>query len=233
MKVIVEVKIYSIVKKYYLLYNFSMKYEVNNSLYEVEIIRKNNKNTYIRIKDNKIIITTSYLATNSYLKKLLDKNSEFLSKALMKDKIKQEKKENFYYLGKLYNIIIVPTMNFEIDEDNIFVKSYDHLNKWLKKQTLNVFKERLDYWYSIFEENIPVPNLKIRKMTTRWGVCNRKNNNVTLNSELIKYDIKQIDYVIIHELSHFVHFDHSKNFWNVVSKYCSDYKEQRKILKDN
>ena len=210
-----------------------MKYEVENILYEVEIIRKNNKNTYIRVKDNKIIITTSYFATISYLKKLLDNNYSFLSKALEKDKIKQEKKENFYYLGKLYNIIIVPTMNFEIDGDNIFVKSYDYLNKWLKKQTLNIFKERLDYWYNMFEEDIPIPNLKIRKMTTRWGVCNRKNNNVTLNSELIKYDINQIDYVIVHELSHFVHFDHSKNFWNTVYKYCSDYKEQRKILKDN
>jgi len=210
-----------------------MKYEVNNNVYEVEIKRKNNKNTYIRIKDNKIIITTSYLATNSYLKKILDNNYSFLSKALEKDKIKQEKKENFYYLGKLYNVIIVPSMNFEIDDDNIFVKSLDYLNKWLKKQTLNIFKERLDYWYNIFEENIPTPNLKIRKMTTRWGVCNKKNNNVTLNSELIKYDIKQIDYVIIHELSHFVHFDHSKDFWTLVSKYCPNYKEQRKILKDN
>ena len=210
-----------------------MKYEVNNKLYDVEITKKNNKNTYIRVKDNKICVTTSYFVTNSYIKNLLDNNYDFLVKALEKEELKKEKNENFYYLGKIYNIIVVPTMDIEISDDIIFVKSYDYLNKWLKKQMTNLFKERLDYWYNIFEENIPVPNLKIRKMTTRWGVCNRKNNNVTLNSELIKYDIKQIDYVIIHELSHFVHFDHSKEFWNTVSKYCNDYKIQRKILKDN
>lgn len=210
-----------------------MKYEVNNKIYDVEIIKKNNKNTYIRVKDNKICVTTSYFVSNSYIKKLLDSNYDFLIKALDKELKKQEKNQNFYYLGKLYNIIIVPTMDIEISDDIIFVKSYDYLNKWLKKQMTNLFKERLDYWYNIFEEDIPIPNLKVRKMTTRWGVCNKKNNNVTLNSELIKYDIKQIDYVIIHELSHFVHFDHSKDFWNIVSKYCNDYKLQRKILKDN
>ena len=83
----------------------------------------------------------------------------------------------------------------------------------------------------MFEENIPYPNLKIRKMKTRWGVCNRKNNNVTLNSELIKYGYDQIDYVITHELSHFVHFNHSKDFWMTVSKYCPNYKKIRKSLK--
>lgn len=42
-----------------------------------------------------------------------------------------------------------------------------------------------------------------------------------------------IDYVIIHELVHFIHFDHSKNYWNVVEKMCPDYKSERKWLKKN
>ena len=46
-------------------------------------------------------------------------------------------------------------------------------------------------------------------MKTRWGVCNIKDNSVTLNSKLIEYDIQALDYVIIHELSHFIHFNHS------------------------
>ena len=95
-----------------------------------------------------------------------------------------------------------------------------------------IFKERLDIWYNTFEENIPYPNLRIRKMTTRWGVCNKKTNTVTLNSELMKYSLDKLDYVIIHELAHFVHFNHSKNFWLLVSKYCKNYKEIRKELRD-
>ena len=43
---------------------------------------------------------------------------------------------------------------------------------------------------------------------------------------------KKIDYVIIHELSHIIHFNHSKNFWDLVSKYCSNYKEIRKEMKE-
>ena len=68
-------------------------------------------------------------------------------------------------------------------------------------------------------------------MKTRWGVCNRSNNTITLNSNLIRYDESIIDYVIFHELSHFVHPNHSKNFWGLVEKYVSDYKVCRNILK--
>ena len=86
--------------------------------------------------------------------------------------------------------------------------------------------------YGVFMEKIPVPNLKIRKMTSRWGVCNIKNYNVTLNYQLSKYNIRCLDYVIVHELSHFVYPNHSRNFWNLVGKYYPNYKECRKELKE-
>ena len=69
-------------------------------------------------------------------------------------------------------------------------------------------------------------------MTTRWGVCNIKSHNVTLNLELIKRDIKYLDYVIIHELTHLVYADHSKSFWSVVEENMPDYKKYRKEMKE-
>ena len=207
-----------------------MTYVVNNIEYEVVIEKKNNKNTYIRIKENKIYITTNYFASNNYIKSLLDKNYDVIKKMIDKNNQRLERSNKFYFLNKEYDIIFVNYCDIEISSNKIFVKSEDYLNKWLKKQTEIIFKERLDYIYNLFEENIPYPKLKIRKMKTRWGVCS-KNNSITLNSELIKYGYEQIDYVIIHELSHFIHFDHSKNFWNLVSKYCKNYKEIRKSLK--
>ena len=69
-------------------------------------------------------------------------------------------------------------------------------------------------------------------MKTRWGVCNIRDNSVTLNTRLIEYDIEKLDYVIIHELSHFIHFNHSKSFWKQVEKYTPDYKQIRNELKD-
>ena len=207
-----------------------MKYVVNDIEYEVIIEKKNNKNTYIRIRDNKIYITTNYFVSKSYIKSLLDKNYDVIKKMIEKNNQRLERSNKFYYLNKEYDIIFVNYCDIEINDNKIFVKSEDYLNKWLKKNTEIIFKERLDYIYNLFEENIPYPKLKIRKMKTRWGVCN-KNNSITLNSELIKYGYEQIDYVIIHELSHFIHFDHSKDFWNLVNKYCKNYKEIRKSLK--
>ena len=211
-----------------------MKYIIDNKEYEVVIIKKRNKNTYIRVKsDLKIYITNNYLATRSYIKELLDKNSFEIKKMIEKVDKKNKKNEQFYYLGKVYDIIIVPSLNnIDFDDDRIYVKDINYLNKWLEKQIINLFQEKLNYYYNLFEENIPNPNLKIRKMTSRWGVCNRKNNNVTLNSELIKYNEECLNYVIVHELSHFVHFDHSKYFWQTVNKYYPNYKDIRKILKD-
>ena len=69
-------------------------------------------------------------------------------------------------------------------------------------------------------------------MTSRWGVCNIRNHNVTLNIELSKYDMDCLDYVIVHELSHFIHHNHSKSFWNLVEKYYPNYKISRKKLKE-
>lgn len=211
-----------------------MKCVIDNRQYEVVIIKKNNRNTYIRVKEDlKIYVYTYYLASNSYIKKLLDKSQNEIK--LMIDNMlkKNEKKELFSYLGKVYDIIIVPTLNtIEFNQNIIYVKSNEYLNKWLNKQRSEIFKERLDILYNQFEEKIPYPSLKIRKMKTRWGVCNRKNISITLNSELIKYNLDCIDYVIIHELSHFVCFDHSKNFWNIVFKYFPNYKKVRKILKE-
>ena len=88
------------------------------------------------------------------------------------------------------------------------------------------------YWYNKFEEKIPKPNLKIRTMKTRWGVCNRKSKTITLNTRLLEYDISCLDYVIVHELSHFIHPNHSSEFWNLVGKYYPKYKECRKMLKE-
>lgn len=211
-----------------------MKYKINNQIYDVIIEKKNNKNTYIRVKeDMKIYVTTNYFASKLYVKNLLDNNTDYLEKMLNKRKEQQEKEESFYYLGNKYDIIFVSSFKtVEIDNNKIYARDIKTLEKWYKKQMIDLFQERLEINYQRFEEKITYPNLKIRNMKTRWGVCNRKNKTITLNSNLMKYDISKLDYVIIHELSHFIHFDHSSNFWNLVSKYCPSYKKIRKELRD-
>lgn len=208
-------------------------YKLDGQTYNVLVVKKNNKNTYIKIKDDMTIyVTTNYLTSKREVKVILDNEKDFLRKALSRTLKKLEKEELFYYLGKKYDIILVPFENTEVSNGKIFVKDEKILEKWLKKQMKRIFTERLEYNYNLFDEDIPFPKLKIRSMKTRWGVCNKRDNSVTLNSKLIQYSIHEIDYVIIHELSHFVHFDHSREFWETVRLHMPDYKKSVAILKE-
>ena len=213
-----------------------MEYEIDGNIYQVIIVKKRNKNTYIRVKeDMNIYVTTNYLTSKSYIRKLLDENVNYLKKMLDGMCKKNEKKEMFFYLGQPYDIIIVSTIkNIDIDNINkiIYVKDNKMLNRWLNNIIRELFYNRFINICNYFEEINVVPSLNIRKMKSRWGVYNKLRHRVTLNSELIKYNIECLDYVIVHELSHVIHFDHSKEFWNLVSKYCKDYKNIRKQLKE-
>ena len=211
-----------------------MKYIVDNKEFEVIIEKKNNKNTYVRIKDDiKIYVTTSKFTTQSEVKRILDNNYSFLSKMIERKTLSNQRKEMFFYLGKTYDIIEVSIMDdIEIENDKIYTKNRTMLDRWYKKQIEKVFAQRYELMCKIFDENIIPPKLKIRTMKTRWGVYNKANHSITLNSHLIEYDIEKLDYVIIHELSHIIHFDHSKSFWQLVSKYCPNYKKIRKELKE-
>ena len=211
-----------------------MIYQLGNETYNVEIIKKGNKNTYIRIKEDLTIqVTTNFLVNKSDVKALLDRNTSFLEKTIEKRKKELKKNESFNYLGKKYDIVIFNYANdVDIEENKIYVKDLKTLEKWYKKQMIKVFSERLEYNYNLFEENIPFPKLKTRNMKTRWGVCNRKTTSITLNTNLMKESIDKIDYVIIHELSHLVYFDHSNKFWSVVGKYCPKYKQIRKEMRE-
>ncbi len=209
-----------------------MLYSIDQEKLEVVILKKNNKNTYIRIKDDmKIYITTNYFVTKKQVKKILDENYTSLQKMLNRVKSQKEKEDIFYYLGEKYDIILMKVEKVEMIRQKIYTTDMKMFNKWYQANMKEIFMDHLTNWYQQFEENIPFPKLKIRKMKTRWGVCNIRDNSVTLNSELMKYDLEKLDYVIVHELSHFIHFNHSKDFWNLVYKYYPEYKRVRRELR--
>lgn len=213
-----------------------MKYEIDGNYYDVVITKKNNKNTYIKVKEDlKIYVSTNYFATKSYIKKLLNENEQALRKMIKRISKRCEKRDLFFYLGDSYDIIFVSTISsMDIDFNNkvIYTKDMKMLEKWYNKQIKTIFTNHFQDNFNRFKECDKLPNLRIRKMKSRWGVYNRANHTVTLNSELIKYKLDALDYVIVHELSHIIHFDHSKNFWNLVGNYFPKYKEIRKYLKE-
>lgn len=208
-----------------------MLVEIDNKEYEVEIIKKNNRNTYVRVKNGKIVVSTNYLTSKSSILKLINDNKDSIIKMINNDNKKSDREEKFYYFGKEYDVIY-GFQEIEFSNDKIYASDDVKLKKYIDKEIARIYSERIEYYYNKFEERIPVPNLKIRKMTSRWGVCNIKNHNITLNYQLSKYDICCLDYVIVHELSHFIHPNHSRDFWNLVGKYYPDYKKCRKMLKE-
>lgn len=212
-----------------------MRFCIDDTYYEVLIEKKNNKNLYIRITDDfKIKVTCPKLYTKLIINKILEGNKISIKKML--DKKKKENinkiKEDNLLLGKSLNVLYKDVKK-PLFKDNILIVKDDLMkDKWYKRKAMELFKIYLDEAYFVFDEDIPYPKLKVRLMKTRWGVCNKKDDSVTLNLELIKKDPVFLNYVIVHELSHFVHFDHSKAFWSTVEKYCPDYKNVRKKLKE-
>jgi len=211
-----------------------MQLKINDKVYEIEITRKlGNKNTYLRVKeDMKIYVTTNTFVTNKEIEKTILKNKDSIIKMIEKASKKNKKKEEFYYLGKKYDVIYTSNEGIVLGQEKVFVNREADLEKWYKKEASRIFKERFDICYKKFSRKIPYPTLTIRKMTTRWGVCNTKDIRVTLNLELMKKPIYCLDYVIMHELSHLIYPNHSSNFWSVVEENCKEYKEIRKIMKD-
>ena len=210
-----------------------MTFIYNNKEYEVEIIKKNNKNTYIRIKNNRIYVTTSYFTSKFYIEKLLEKNKASIVKLIDKSLKKENNKKEFKILGIPYQIIVNKESKFSIKGNIITSPNEKKIEDYLRNIAKNIYQERLIYYYKLFDENIPKPTLKIRKMTSRWGVCNTKTHQITLNLELIHYDIECLNYVIVHELSHLLEGNHSRLFWNIVEKYYPNYKSIRKKLRDS
>ena len=211
-----------------------MKLQIDDTIYPVEIERKkSNKNTYIRVKkDMTIQVTTNFFTSDKAITKLIEENSNKIKKMINTQEIKNENNTGFFYLGKKYDIVYVEYCDISLGENKVFLNRKIDLDKWYKKEAMKIYKEHLDQIYHRFSRKTPYPSLKIRKMTTRWGVCNVKTKTITLNLELIKREVKYLDYVIVHELSHLIYANHSSKFWDLVEENMPEYKKYRKEMKE-
>ena len=151
-----------------------MKLTLDGITYDVIIERKNNKNTYLRVKEDlNIYVTTSYLTPNFMIQKLIDDNIPFIKKQIEKMGKRIDKKEKNYILGEEINIVVDKSVKkTSFDGTNLYVKNKSEVEKWYKKATKQIFEKHLKDVYNRFTVDIPFPKLCIRKMTTRWGVNN-------------------------------------------------------------
>ena len=201
---------------------------IDNEEYDIIVNRKRIKNLYLRVKEeNKIEVSANLNTTNKEILKIINDNKAFITKANNKLKANKLKPNKIMYLGD--ELSLIENDKTFIDNNYIYAKSEEDAINYIYSLCYDVFKVRLERIMNMFD-NLPKFTLKVRKMKTRWGVCNKSSMTVTLNTELITKDVNLIDYVIVHELCHFKHMDHSPAFWNEVSRYYPYYKQARKEL---
>ena len=95
----------------------------------------------------------------------------------------------------------------------------------------SVFNEILDEIFPLFQNHISCkPDLRFRYMTTRWGSCTPAKGKVTLNLYLLKTPLRCIRYVIFHEMVHFIHPNHSREFYMALERFLPTYREDKKLL---
>ncbi|MCQ2978515.1 MAG: M48 family metallopeptidase [Clostridia bacterium] len=160
----------------------------------------------------------------------------------------------YYFFGEKYHlkftnrnhVINVDNPNelnnkyFYIDKDSkeILLFDYEQNDKWkkeLSKFEQQALVENLKYYLNksindMKEYNLPVTKVKIKTLKSAWGVCQIVKKEITINRRLVNHKIDCLHYVIVHELTHLLHADHSKEFYSVVEKFIPNYKKIRKEL---
>lgn len=150
--------------------------------------------------------------------------------------------EIFRILGKDLPLRVLPADTDRVQETQshllLWSKDPDDLDKrrrlvekYLDRRCREVFQAVLEECYPPFQQyGVAMPVLRVRQMRSRWGSCLTKKGVVTLNKRLLEFPMDSIRYVAFHELCHFVHPDHSKQFYDLLSVFVPDWKAQRAAL---
>lgn len=100
---------------------------------------------------------------------------------------------------------------------------------WYRTQAQQLASERVNYYQEVIGR--PVGSITIKNQQKRWGSCSQKGN-LNFNWRLALVPDPIFDYLVVHEMCHLVHLNHSSAYWSLVASILPDYKERRAWLKD-
>ena len=213
-----------------------------------EIVRSQRRTVAIQIHpDRRIELKVPLLYNINEVEPFLLKHYRWIFKRLdapVAPKIEPKKYvdgELHYFLGKQYpiKIIISPENTVVFQDDTIVIYAkYDLpelievlLEKWYFTQARAVFQKiSIPLTKQMAKYNVAPKSFTIKKMKTRWGSCSSKGS-INLNLDLIKLPEGCIKAVILHELCHLVHMNHSKEFYALMTAEMPDWKVWDKQLK--
>lgn len=191
------------------------KVKINYEIYNVIVKKKiSNKHVYLRLKDKNLL----EISSNKYFSKLdavdlINRQKEWIVNRRDVFLRKEKNKNSYLLLGERYSL------------EGINEEELDKLYKEKAKELIPKLVDEFANKMSLYPTSI-----KYRKNKRTWGSCNYKNG-LNFNILLTQFPLEVIEYVVIHELAHIEHKNHSKAFWALVKKYCKDYKQREKLLK--
>lgn len=213
---------------------------------EVNITKKNVKNYNLRInRDAKVFLSVPMHATPASIENFLSDKRAWIFNNYHKQLKRLEKRKQYItedhllLFGKKltltikegHNRVLVTDEEFIVfakDKTNVTALIENYLDKLLIEY---IEHTRHKYDKILKNRNISLPEIKIRKMSSRWGTCIINKNIVHLSKHLIHYSHEAIDYVLLHEYIHFIEPNHSKEFYRLVSLYMPNYQEINEQLK--
>lgn len=137
--------------------------------------------------------------------------------------VSESSKPLVYLDGRILYVSVSDVNN----QDEIF----RHFEAWWRKNSLAFIDFQLERLYPIIQKyEIARPKIMLRKMKTLWGSCSPNRGVITFNQYLTKARPACVEYVVLHELIHFLYPNHSKQFYNFLSSYMPDWKERKRIL---
>ena len=219
-------------------------------LVKYDLERKNVKNVNIRIKrDLTVHVSAPNRISLRDIERILREKSIFILSALQKyeelahtEPKMSENDDCVTVFGKSLPILTVSGKKNQaiIGEDQIMLSLKDPTNAIDREKAINkaleaILRETVEdicrEVYPNFSVHCPeFPALKFRHMKSRWGSCNFKKHILTFNYALVHAPIRCIEYVVYHEFTHFIHPDHSSNFYCALSRFLPGHKELKKEL---
>lgn len=221
---------------------------------KVDVIYRNRKNVTITVKPkNQVAIISPPGINIKNLEKLLKNKSDWILKKLEKykdidlnEEIIFEDGTKLYYLGDIYYLNIIKSTkcnsNVYISKNKIIIESNDLsqsnlkdiLKKWYKSESEKIVIEKLQKLKNKSEimNSLAPTCIKVKEQNKRWGSCTSKGN-IYINSKISMARPKSIEYILVHEFSHLVHMNHSKEFYRFVGRIMPSYKDEEVWLKNN
>lgn len=200
-------------------------YTYQDKEYKVIITRKRMRSIRYRLVGDTFKISAPFLASKASIQNGLVKYAPML---IERQKPASIGSDFIYIYGIKLPIINGNKIDLGSDKYLNFVTESD-IDKVMKKNFLSYVSRRVRYFENLMQ--LKPHNVRVRDMSTRYGSNSKRTNTVCFTLKLYHYSPDIIDAIVVHELAHSIHFDHSKAFYDVVYKYCPNYKNLHRKLK--